>query len=174
MDSFLNLIKSHAAKLDQGWAQPRIGTVTSVDSITYTARVTIQPEGVLSGWLPVLSNWIGSGWGIACPPIPGDQVLIIAQEGDAEQGIIIGRLWSQAAPPPTAPVGEFWLVHARGSYLKLHNDGSIESSSPTWTHHGDFHASGDVYDSQGPMSRLRAHYDEHTHPPSNAPPTPTD
>ena len=66
--------------------------------------MTLQPEGVLTGWLPVLSPWIGSGWGMCCPPVPGDQVLVIAQEGEAEHGLIIGRAFSSTQTPPTVPV----------------------------------------------------------------------
>ena len=55
MERFLNVIKQHAGALDQGGGQPRFGTVTSVNLAAATARVTLQPEGVLSGWLPVLS-----------------------------------------------------------------------------------------------------------------------
>ncbi len=174
MDTFLNLVKSHASQLDQGWAQPRLATISSVDPATYTARVTVQPEGLLSGWLPVTGTWVGNGWGMACAPMPGDQVVVLWQEGDAEQGLIIGRLWSQATPGPNAPPGEFWLVHATGSYLKLHNDGSIESNAATWTHHGNFVATGDVSDGRGPLSALRNDYNVHTHPPSTAAAQPTD
>ncbi len=174
MDNFLNHLKAQAAQLDQGWAQPRLGVVASVDPVSFTARVTLQPEGVLSGWLPVASAWVGAGWGLACLPAPGDQVLVLWQEGDAEHGIVAARLWSSMAPPPAAPVGEFWIVHRSGSFLKLHNDGSIESSACTWTHTGNLHVNGDVFDSHGALSALRGHYNEHVHPPSNTPPTPTD
>jgi len=156
MDELFNVIKQHAGALDQGGGQPRFGTITSVNPAAATARVTLQPEGVLSGWLPVLSPWIGPGWGLHCPPSPGDQVLVLAQEGDAEHGIIIGCSYSTAMTPPAAPVGEFWLVHSSGSYIKLQNDGTIQM-------HGDLHVAGDVYDRQGPLSRLRGHYDGHTH-----------
>ena len=174
MDSFLNQIKSHAAQMDQGWAQPRLAVVSSVDPATFTARVLIQPESITSGWLPIASVWVGSGWGLACPPAPGDQVLVIWQEGDAEHGIIIGRLWSSVTHPPQAPPGEFWLVHASGSFIKLHNDGTLESSAQTWTHKGDLRVNGDVFDQHGAVSALRAHYNEHVHPPSDAGPEPID
>ncbi len=174
MDSLLNLVRGHATQLDQLWAHPRIGIVTSVDSATFTVRVTVQPEGVLSGWLPVISAWVGNGWGLTCPPLPGDQVVLIWQEGDAEQGVVIGRLWSRTAPPPDAPPGEFWLVHNSGSFLKLHNDGSIESQAPNWTHTGNLHVSGDVFDGHGSMAQFRGHYNEHVHPPSSTPPSPPD
>jgi hypothetical protein len=174
MDKFLNHLKAQASQLDQSWAQPRLAVVTSVDPATFTARVTIQPESVLSGWLPIASPWVGAGWGMACLPSPGDQVLLLWQEGDSEHGIIVCRLWSNAAAPPQAPVGELWLVHRTGSFLKLHNDGSIESAAPSWKHSGDLHVSGNVFDFHGALDQLRGHYNEHVHPPASAPPSPTD
>ncbi len=171
MERLLNVIKQHAGALDQSGAQPRFGVVTSVDPDTATARVTLQPEDVLSGWLPVLSAWIGAGWGLSCPPSPGDQVLVLAQEGDAEHGMIVGRAFSKAQQSPAAPVGEFWLVHRSGSFLKLQNDGTVQIN-------GDLHVNGDVFDRQGALSRLRDHYDAHTHLDSRngrtSAPTPTD
>jgi hypothetical protein len=174
LDNFLNQLKAQASQLDQGWAQPRLAIVSSINPATYSARVSVQPEGVLSGWLPIASAWVGAGWGLACLPAPGDQVLVIWQEGDSEQGIIVARLWSSSVPPPEIPVGELWLQHKTGSFLKLHNDGSIESSASVWTHSGDFRVSGDVFDSHGSLAQLRGHYNEHVHPPSNAGPEPTD
>src|SRR4051794_35688610 len=94
MDRFLNIMKQHAGALDQGAAQPRFGTVTSVNATAATAKVQLQPEGVLSGWLPIMSPWVGAGWGMYCPPAPGDQVLVLAQEGDADHGVIVGRAFS--------------------------------------------------------------------------------
>jgi phage baseplate assembly protein gpV len=155
-DRLSNAIKSHASSLDQSSGQIKFGTVTSVNSQNATARVMIQPDGVLSGWLPVLSQWVGGGWGMVCPLSPGDQVLLVPQEGDVEQGIIIGRSFSNKQPPPIAPSGEFWLVHQTGSFWKLCNDGTIRVS-------GDLHVQGDVYDQHGALSGLRAHYNSHTH-----------
>ena len=165
-----NVIKSHAANLDRSVGQAKFGTVTSVNANDGTARVLIQPEAVLSGWLPVLSQWVGNGWGLVCPPTPGDQVLLVPQEGDIEQGIIIGRVFSRKQPPPAAPPGEFWIVHESGSFLKLCNDGTIRVQ-------GDLHVAGDVYDRHGALSGLRAHYNSHTHRIGSqitTPPNPTD
>ena len=93
---------------------------------------------------------------MVCLPSPGDQVLVVPQEGDVEQGVVIGGIFSTKQTPPIAPAGEFWLVHASGSSLKLCNDGTVRV-------HGDLHVSGDVYDGIGPLSRLRTHYNNHTH-----------
>ena len=170
-DHLLNIIKSHASNLDQSAGQVKFGTITSVNNRDSTARVQIQPDNVLSGWLPILSQWVGNGWGMVCPPAPGDQVLLVPQEGDVEQGIIIGRSFSIKQMPPVAPGGEFWLVHQSGSFLKVCNDGTIQIN-------GDLHVQGDVYDQHGPLAGLRAHYNAHTHsiPPKGATggPSPTD
>lgn len=130
MDRFLNTLKGQSAALDQGMGQPRFGIVTSVDPAGYTARVSLQPEGVLTGWLPILSPWIGAGWGIVCPPSPGDQVLVLPQEGDAEHGVIVGRNYSDRQRPASGsngpvPAGELHIVHATGTRLRLGNDGSV-------------------------------------------------
>lgn len=151
-----NAIKSHASSLDQSAGQIKFGIVTSVNPQNATARVLIQPDGVLSGWLPVLSQWVGNGWGMVCPPNAGDQVLFVPQEGDVQQGIIIGRSFSNVQLTPAAPVGEFWLMHQCGSFLKLCNDGTIRAS-------GDLHVDGKVYDQHGSLSDLRTHYNTHTH-----------
>jgi hypothetical protein len=145
--------------------------VTSVDPAAGTVRVQLQPEGVLTGWLPLLSPWVGAGWGLSCPPSPGDQVLILPQEGDAEHGVVAGRAWSQDAASPPTPVGELWLTHGSGSYVRLLNDGTIAMR-------GDLHVNGDVYDRHGSLAALRGHYNEHRHPDpqggQTGPPTPQD
>jgi phage baseplate assembly protein gpV len=166
MDRFVNALKGEAGRLDQIQAQPRFGLVTSVDPVNATVRVMLQPESVLSGWLPVMSPWVGAGWGMSCPPAPGDQVLVLAQEGDAEHGIVVGRAFSSVASAPQAPSGELWLVHQSGSFLKLQNDGTVRVS-------GDLHVAGDVYDSHGSLAMLRGHYDQHIHTDSRGGPTST-
>lgn len=166
MERLLNALKAHASAVVLTQAAPRFGTVSSVDPTHGTAKVAFQPEGVLSGWMPILYPWVGAGWGMACPPSPGDQVLVLAQEGHAEHGIVAGRVFSTQQQPPQAPPGEFWLVHRSGSSIKLQNDGTVRIA-------GDLYVSGDVYDSQGPLSRLRSHYDAHIHTDSHGGPTTT-
>ena len=58
--------------------------------------------------------------------------------------------------PPATPAGEIWLVHQTGTFLKLCNDGTVQVR-------GDLHVSGDIYDAKGSLSRMRGHYDSHTH-----------
>lgn len=156
MDKLLNAIKGHTAAQDAAAGQPRFGVVTSVDARAGTARVQLQPEGVLTGWLPLLSPWVGAGWGVSCPPSPGDQVMVLAHEGDAEHGVIAGRAWSDKAQAPDTPAGELWLTHRSGSWVRLLNDGTVSVK-------GDLHVDGDVFDRSGSLDRLRQHYDGHKH-----------
>ena len=144
MQRLLNSLKAQSAALDAAAAQPRFGLVSSVDPATYTARVTFQPEGVLSGWLPILTSWAGNGWGMVCPPTPGQQVLVVAQEGEAEHGIVLGAAFSMVNRPPNAPSGEFWLVHSSGTFLKLLSDGSIAAKASQFTITGDIHLTGNI------------------------------
>lgn len=110
--------------MDAGTGQPRFGLVTSYDPNTHTAKVTLQPEGVQTGWLPILAQWMGNGWGIVAPLAVDDQVFVLPQEGNAEHGVIVGRCYSdQQLPPKTAPAGEMWLVHESGTAIKITSDG---------------------------------------------------
>ncbi len=168
MDRFLNALKATAGAMDRSTAQPRFGIVTSVDPTRPAVRVSLQPEGVITGWLPVLSPWVGAGWGLSCPPTPGDQVLVLAQEGDSEHGIVAGLAWSDTARTPQAPSGELWLVHQSGAFIKLSNDGTIRLQGDV--HHtgnlfvtGNIAAQGSIADNIGTLDRLRQHYNAHTH-----------
>jgi len=156
MDDFFDALTRQAGGGRGSIAQPRIGIVSSSNSRTATAKVLLQPDGVLTGWLPVLTQWAGDGWGMMCPPSPGDQVLIIPQEGDAQHGLIIGRFFSNSVRPPEAEPGECSLRHQSGCSIRLLNSGVVEIK-------GDLHVSGDVYDSYGALSKLRADYNSHTH-----------
>jgi len=187
VDQFWNAVKAHAGGLDGLAGVVRFGLVSSFDPTAYAARVLMQPENVLSGWLPILSAWVGAGWGLAAPLTPGSQVLVVAQEGSSEQGVIVGCVWSavDAAPgapagelwmqhqtwsavdaAPGAPAGELWMQHQTGSCVKLLNDGTISLQAGTVNVTGNLIVSGDISDrggAHGTLAALRNAYDEHTH-----------
>jgi phage baseplate assembly protein V len=174
MDRLINAMKAHAGGLDLGQGQPRFGTISSFDANSYAARVLLQPEGVLSGWLPVLTPWVGAGWGLACPPTVGEQVLVLSQEGHAEAGVIIGGAYSEQMRPPAiggsaVPSGEAVLFHASGAYLRLANDGGFVISAASGsqvTILGDLVVTGNVSDQNGQhgaLADLRTAYDQHWH-----------
>lgn len=166
MDRFWNLVKARAGGMDGLAGVARFGLVSSFDPSTYAARVLVQPENILSGWLPVLSSWAGAGWGMAAPLAPGDQVLVIAQEAASEHGVILGAVWSAVDQPMPAPSGELWLQHKTGSFIKLHNDGTIAMQANNVTITGNLIVSGDISDqntAHGTVANLRNAHNTHVH-----------
>jgi hypothetical protein len=116
--------------VERWWASrysERHGIVTSYDPKKYLAKVTFQPEGQESGWLPIETGHIGQGYGIVIGLQPGqggvdsqgqggqsgpeqnnqgDQVIVRFQEGDVESGKIVQRVHSDQDTPPQAQSGE--------------------------------------------------------------------
>jgi phage baseplate assembly protein V len=137
MHRFFNSLKAQSGALDLAQGRPRFGTVVSVDPKRHAAKVSLQPEGVVTGWLPVLSPLVGAGWGVSVPPMPGQQVFVLPQDGEGEHGLIVGGAWSDASATPGAPVGEIWLTHQSGSFIKLVADGSVQVK-------GDLHVNGEM------------------------------
>jgi phage baseplate assembly protein V len=148
-DHLLNAVKRHVSGMIGQIGHTRMGTITSVNASNYTARVLIQPEGVLSGWLPIAATMVGSGWGLVSPPSNGEQVVVLAQEGDSEHGIIVGRVFSNDHQPPktytdqyakdktnNVQPGEIGLVHKNGTFLRLIGDRVLI--------HGDLFVDGQV------------------------------
>lgn len=197
-DELLNAVKRHVASMIGQVGTTRVGVVTSVNPADYTAKVMIQPEGVMSGWLPISAMMIGNGWGLVSPPSNGEQVVIAAQEGDAEHGIIIGRLFSnQQLPPKTyadqtqqgtttnVQPGEIGLVHKSGKFIRLLSDRILINGD--LYENGVLHATGnvitdqnvqakvnisagaDVSDIHGTLDRLRRAYNAHVHPNGGTP-----
>lgn len=102
----------------------RLGTITSVDPVNYWIKANINPEEIEAGPMPFCTPWIG--W--SAPPLPGQQVLIVFQEGD--KNVPIGALllyWGQQGtiPPASVAAGEMELIHSSGASIKLTNSGNI-------------------------------------------------
>lgn len=131
MQGLLHAMRSEAARLDRLAADPRMGIITSYDPKTHRAKAKYMPEDAMqdavaeSGWLPIATPLVGSGFGVYSPPSPGEQVYIIHLEHSQGGGIIVGRVNSQDAPPPEVPAGEIWMVHKSGTVLKLLNSGEM-------------------------------------------------
>lgn len=103
----------------------KIATVTSYDPNTYAVQVTVHPEEIQSGWLPILSPWVGDNFGEYFGPIPGVQAIVLHLEGDIDSGLVTGFINSTEEVPPPVPSGEAWRVHKSGSFLKFTNDGDV-------------------------------------------------
>ena len=129
MKHLLNVMRREAQQAAQGVATVRLGLVASYDPANYSVKVALQPDGVLTNWMPLTSPWVGNGWGLFCPPTVGDMVEVQFQEGDMGSGFACLRFYNDADRPLSCPPGEFWVVHASGSFVKFHNDGSVEINS---------------------------------------------
>lgn len=148
MDRLLNGVKGYAAAQAGALGAPRMGIVTSYNQADGTAKVLIQPEGTLTGWLPVMSQSIGSGWGLHVPFKSGEQVMVLPHDGDADSGVIVGRVYNDTMRPPDTTGadfvlkssggaiitlmtnGQFIVQDAAGSIVKLTNDGNMTLNAP--------------------------------------------
>lgn len=103
----------------------RMGIVDAYDPDKYAVKVRLQPSGVLSGWIPIASCYVGNGWGLFAAPTIGDSVRVDAQEGDIDAGTMGGSFFNDVDRPLSVPSGEFWLQHKTGSFLKFLNNGDV-------------------------------------------------
>lgn len=188
MKGMSNLWRREGERAAGQRSMPRRATVTSFDPARYAAKVLIQPEGFETGFLPIASPWVGNGWGLVCPPTPGDEVDVHFQEGGKNAAYISLRFFGSKAIPPNALSGEFMLQHANGQRLKFHNDGTIEvlcfndiniqcfgnvnGTATNWNLTGNVFvdgnivATGDISDqnnAHGTVGAFRSTYDIHTH-----------
>ena len=143
MPDWIETLKLHAATQVGALGQPRHALVTSVDPTSHSVKVSIQPEGIESGWIPDVAI-SAYGMKIACPAEIGTQVLVVPVEGDAEHPVVVGRLFDVSITPPTSPAtnkpvqpGEIGIFTSGGCYMhfvgstifiggKLVVDGSIQ------------------------------------------------
>jgi phage baseplate assembly protein V len=123
----VNQIFNEVKKLAQSHqiAYMRAGTVTSYDPSNYTVKVALQPEGAVTGWIPLVSAWVGNGWGMFSPPSIGDLIEVQFHDGDFDAGVACQRFFNDSSRPLPVPGGEFWLVHKLGALVKLTNDGKV-------------------------------------------------
>jgi phage baseplate assembly protein gpV len=136
--------------VERWWASrysERHGLVTSYDPDKHLAKVTFQPEGQESGWLPIETGHIGNGFGIAIGLTPGDgkstgdQVIVRYQEGDFESGKIVQRVHSDEDKPPRVESGEMVFWHEKGAKIFFAKDGSLTAQ--------DGKGASIVFDGQG-------------------------
>lgn len=169
MDALRNAFRRDAEQISASIAQDRHGIIASVDPSQGAVRVTMQPEGILTGWIPDCSlAHYSRGIGIVAPLGIGDQVVVGHLHGDADHPYVMGRMPSNTDTPPISPVtgkpvqpGEVGIFLPGGAYL--------HAVGGAWYLHGDLHVTGsitstaDVSDVHGSLDRLRQAYDAHDH-----------
>lgn len=126
LQQLLNAMRQQSDMEGGSRAMVRHGIVSGYDPGSYCAKVTLMPEGNETGWLPIVSPWIGNSWGLFAPPSIGDAVEVQFQEDDPEAGYLCQRFYNDSDRPLSVESGEFWLVHKSGSFLKFENNGNVE------------------------------------------------
>ena len=118
MKRLLNVMRIQAQMAMSDVTYVKTGMVSGYNPDNFTVKVTLQPEDVETGWLPLLSPWVGNGWGMFCAPAYGDQMEVQFEQGSSEAAFACMRFFNDTARPLPAPSGEFWLVHV-GADRKL-------------------------------------------------------
>lgn len=122
----LNIVRREAERVVARRAHGvRVGVVSSYDPATHSVKLTMQPEGYQTGWVPIATMGIGNGFGIFCGPTNGDSVVVAYHESDKKTPIVIGRLPTNEETPIAAQSGEFVAQSAFSSFVKLLKDGSV-------------------------------------------------
>ena len=157
MSDWLETVKLHAATQAGALGQPRHALVTSVDAVSHAVKVTIQPEGLESGWIPD-GAIAASGLRIACPAEIGTQVLVVPVEGDAEHPVVVARLFDVTLMPPSSPAtgspvqpGELGIFLDGGNYVHLTKENLFLKGAVVLD--GTLTVSGDVVATQVSLAR---------------------
>ncbi len=125
--SHLDVMRREAERILAGKTFPRFGVIENYDPNTYRAKVKIEPEGILTGWLPISSEYVGNGFGIFVGPAPGDTVVCQFIDGDFGMGVIgSGKIFLPTMPPVPCPSGQVMLIHQSGTYFKLLTTGDLD------------------------------------------------
>lgn len=127
VQQLLNQMQISSARAIGNLGFIRLGIVDSYNPDTYAVKVRLQPDDELleTGFTATMTPWAGSQWGFFAPPVPGTQVVVGFVEGNRQEPIILGCLYSDEMQPLPVTAGEFWIVHQSGSLMKLTNDGKV-------------------------------------------------
>jgi hypothetical protein len=126
IDDLLNIMRREAERVVERRASGlRIGTVSSYDPVTHSVKLLLQPEGTESGWCPVSTDGVGSGFGRYCGPQTSQAFLVYFHEGDVEGGVILGRVPTDHEQPFSVQPGEIADLTPWGSFIKLLQNGSV-------------------------------------------------
>lgn len=126
MDGIANIARREAERVvDRRASGMRVGLCQSYDPATHSVKLTLQPEGTVTGWLPLSAIGVGSGFGVYVGATTGHAYLAYFHEGDLEAGIVIGRIGTDQEPPVSVQAGETIIKSPTGSLVSLLQDGSV-------------------------------------------------
>lgn len=112
----------------------QFGFIATYSPNDHAATVFLAPDtSVAHGPFPLLTPWVGNGWGIQAGPRGGgtdasgnplgEPCVVLFPDPELQLGFIVLGHFSDRFEAPGAPAGEIWLTHAKGQSIKLTNDG---------------------------------------------------
>ncbi|MCE2563666.1 phage baseplate assembly protein V [Komagataeibacter sp. FNDCF1] len=129
-----------AANMANAQAQPGLGLVSAVDPLNHAVKVTAQPAGVETGWIPYAAMQVGT-LRIACVPDIGTHVLLVRLEGDGEHAVCACPVYDAVILPPVSPAtghvaqpGELLVVAGCGAPPTGDDTtpGAVSRNAPWW------------------------------------------
>lgn len=191
MNHLMNLMAMRAQQSMGSFAGTRQGLIIAYDPKEYAIKVSLQPTGEETGWIPLGTPWAGNGFGFAAGPMIGAEVEVDFDSGTIGVGMAGSQFYNNEDRCPGPPSGELWIVHQSGSMLKFLNSGAVViqdksgtvfslNGNGTSTHtassgmtinanmqnNGNFQSSGSVKDQNGDhgsLGDLRIKYNGHKH-----------
>lgn len=120
MEEILNIVRREVERGIARFSPWAVGTLTSYDGKS-NGKVSLQPEGTETGWLPINAMSLSANFG----PRLGASCLVHFQDGDREAGMILGYFYTDAEVPPPLAEDEFIMVTPWGAVVKVLKDGTI-------------------------------------------------
>lgn len=178
MAKFIDAMKLNAAAALKHNVSVKIGLVTSYNRNRYAVRVSLQPEEVVTGWLPIFSPMVGNGWGFIAPPGVGTVAAVLFVDGQIDAGFVCLFGFGQVYRPPANDVepGGFLFYTKAGANIKVSATGDVEIKAAAGR---VVSVASDTSISLGSESNsflglvtgaFKEVYNSHTHPSDNTPP----
>ena len=100
------------------------GYVTSFNGVS--CKVMLEPSGIETGWLPVCSAYVGSGFGFLQDIEENTECTVVFEHGDINCGKIVAFHFHDDNPPSIVPgSGVAIFKHKSGSTIQFNDDGSV-------------------------------------------------
>ena len=123
-EDLTNLMKREAGRNDTHRKFILNGIIDSFESGSHSAKVILQPEGTITGWLPI--NTIGAGpMSVVFGPSKGDACTVAFVDGDINSGEIIGFQHNDTKRSPGVQSGEGIIQGPGGSQVYFDKNGNV-------------------------------------------------
>lgn len=123
----LNFIRREIQRVLDRRTRETVGIVTSYDPQTHAVKVSLQPEGQLTGWIPLRQSAASNGAGNHMAPNVGDFASIAFHEDDRDAATVTGFFFNHQSQPTEVQAGEWLYKHSSGSLLYFKADGSLQA-----------------------------------------------